>query len=98
MTVRDCTRFLSETELYAKRLDRLSQYALTLVNDVLDLGKARAGKLELEKQPFSFLNAIAPAVDIIGSGSRAQSRGIRVVPILDPFLDVSRVYAYIAFD
>lgn len=62
---------------------------MTLVNDVLDLGKARAGKLELDTRTFSFLEALAPAMEINSTHSLAQSHGIRIVPILDPFLDVS---------
>lgn len=65
-----------------ERLDYLStihssgQHLLSLINDILDLSKVEAGKLEMEAKPCSPLETIAEVVDIMQA--RATEKGITV--------------------
>lgn len=38
---------------YLARADELSDHLLALINDILDMSRIEAGKVELEKKPFS---------------------------------------------
>lgn len=44
--------------LYVQKLGRAAQYLLSLVNDVLDISKLQAGKVELIEEPFNLQMAI----------------------------------------
>ncbi len=44
---------------------------LTLINDILDFSKAEAGKVELERAPFSVQGVVEDALDLVGTPARA---------------------------
>lgn len=44
--------------IYVQKLGRTAQYLLSLVNDILDVSKLQAGKVELVKEPFNLQLAI----------------------------------------
>lgn len=44
--------------VYVQKLGRSAQYLLSLVNDILDVSKLQAGKVELEEEPFNLQIAI----------------------------------------
>lgn len=41
---------------YLDKIDTLSDHLLSLINDILDMSRIEAGKVELENQPFSLRN------------------------------------------
>ena len=41
---------------YLERADELSDHLLSLINDILDMSRIEAGKVELERKPFSLKN------------------------------------------
>lgn len=41
---------------YLEKMDTLSDHLLSLINDILDMSRIEAGKVELENQPFSLRN------------------------------------------
>ncbi|MBZ0248373.1 MAG: PAS domain S-box protein, partial [Burkholderiales bacterium] len=63
----------------AERLDKIDgagRHLLTIINDILDLSKIEAGRMELESTDFH----LSGVLDNIGSliGAQAQSRGLAV--------------------
>ena len=57
---------------------------LTIINDILDFSKIEAGKLDIETVPFSLVETIEGAGELISG--RAEERGIDLVVDLDPAL------------
>jgi signal transduction histidine kinase len=60
-------------------------HLLTLINDILDLSKIEAGRMELEVAPFSLVDALNNAVTLVRE--RAQSHGIKLELEVAPGLD-----------
>ena len=55
---------------------------LTLLNDILDISKIEAGKLELELKSFSPAETIDTAVEVLAD--KAFSKGLELTVVLDP--------------
>lgn len=60
---------------YVGRLGKAAQYLLSLVNDILDVSKLQAGKVEIVSEPFD-LNVLIDNVSSMQRGPMAD-RGIR---------------------
>lgn len=60
---------------YTKVLSGAAQNLLRLINDVLDLSKIEAGKLELDEAPFSLGSVVEECVKILSY--KASEKGIR---------------------
>jgi|GEM_PF-2721392 len=54
---------------------------LALINDVLDLSKIEAGKVELEHQPFRLFELLDTVLDI--AGEKAETKNLRLTAYLD---------------
>jgi PAS domain S-box-containing protein len=52
---------------YLNTVRASSENLLIIINDILDLSKIEAGKLELENHPFSLRNCIEEALDLVAS-------------------------------
>jgi PAS domain S-box-containing protein len=57
-----------------KIIQRSGDHLLTLINDILDLAKIEAGRLELNPEPFHLPAFLREIIDIIRT--RAESRGL----------------------
>ena len=66
---------------YLKDIHASGQHLLSLINDILDLSKVEAGRMELELTDFDLSEALANAVMLIRE--RAGRRGIAVNTVLD---------------
>jgi GAF domain-containing protein/anti-sigma regulatory factor (Ser/Thr protein kinase) len=78
-------------ELNAQQADYLEDikgsglHLLTLINDILDLSKIEAGRMDLEVAPFSLVAALNNAVTLVRE--RAQSHAIKLALEIGPELD-----------
>jgi len=68
-------------EEYLKDIYASGQHLLSLINDILDLSKIEAGRMELEVAEFSVPAAIDNALTLVRE--RANRRGIRVGQAID---------------
>ena len=70
---------------HAARVIRKSgEHLLTLINDILDLAKIEAGKMELYPEDISLASFVQDLLDI--AGVRAAQKGLELVCDLDPGL------------
>jgi PAS domain S-box-containing protein len=68
-------------EEYLKDIHASGQHLLSLINDILDLSKIEAGRMELERSEFDLPNAIENALILVRE--RASRRGIRLGQTID---------------
>jgi signal transduction histidine kinase/CheY-like chemotaxis protein len=77
-----------------QRINRAGKHLLKLINDILDLSKIEAGKMELHVEPFDLVAVIDDCVDMAGSLATPNNNQIEVrVPDAMPGMssDVTRV-------
>jgi signal transduction histidine kinase/CheY-like chemotaxis protein len=79
------TRLTERQLLYADAADRSGQVLHALVNDILDLSKIEAGKLELERRPFRLGETVCGIVELFQEQARAKGLdfSVRVAPEID---------------
>ena len=63
-----------QTEVYLNKTEELSQFLLTLINDILDMSRIESGKMKLEAVPFD-LYELADKLDAMFR-STAEDKGI----------------------
>ncbi|MCK5034588.1 MAG: response regulator [Candidatus Sabulitectum sp.] len=82
------TGLLIETELtpeqreYAETIDTSGNALLALINDILDLSKIEAGKLEIENTDFDLLSLMEDIGDLMAV--RAQNKGLEFISLISP--------------
>jgi signal transduction histidine kinase/putative methionine-R-sulfoxide reductase with GAF domain len=69
---------------YLKDIHESGKHLLSLINDILDLSKIEAGRMELELSTFHLPTAISNAMTLVRE--RAQRHGIQLGSELDPAL------------
>jgi signal transduction histidine kinase/CheY-like chemotaxis protein len=80
----DQTR-LTEDQRHLSVVIRQSATALlTIINDILDFSRIEAGGLEIEQVPFSLVEVVEGAIEMVGV--RAAEGGLELVLDLDPTL------------
>jgi len=67
---------------YLKDIHSSGRHLLTLINDILDLSKIEAGRMDLELSTFDLRSAIANAITLVRE--RAQAHGIYLGQQVDP--------------
>ena len=83
------TGLLLDTDLSPRQLEFVSTIEtsgaalLTLLNDVLDLSKIEAGKLELERLPFNLPQLIRESAGFLADEARRKGLGLRSVIVGD---------------
>jgi PAS domain S-box-containing protein len=66
---------------YLKDIHASGQHLLSLINDILDLSKVEAGRMELELSEFDFPVAVESALTLVRE--RAQRRGVTLHRTID---------------
>ncbi|HUH94253.1 MAG TPA: GAF domain-containing protein [Casimicrobiaceae bacterium] len=69
---------------YLKDIHSSGKHLLTLINDILDLSKVEAGRMELELSTFELATAVTNAMTLVRE--RAQRHGIVLAQQVDPTL------------
>ncbi len=69
---------------YLKDIHSSGRHLLNLINDILDLSKVEAGRMELDLSTFDLPSAIANALTLIRE--RAQKHGIAIAQNVEPEL------------
>ena len=69
---------------YLSIVKRSGNALLTLLNDVLDLSKIEAGKMEIESIPFDVVQTISDAVSLLSAAATSKQLGLvlRIAPNL----------------
>jgi two-component system, sensor histidine kinase and response regulator len=73
-----------EQQGYLEIVRSSGQALLELINDILDLSKVEAGKLELEQIPFSLEQCLQGALNVLSP--RAAEKGLELAVRVDPEL------------
>ncbi len=66
---------------------RSGELLLTIINDILDLSKIEAGKLEIEQAPFTVDDVIDGAVSSVSAAARKA--GLGIVPTVAPDVPIA---------
>jgi PAS domain S-box-containing protein len=71
------TELTEEQRGYASMVRSSGDALLTIINDILDLSKIEAGKLELERKEFDLSEAVDAAVELLAKDARAKGVELR---------------------
>ena len=69
---------------YVKDIHTSGQHLLSLINDILDMSKIEAGKMQLQKEPVSLSDIVEQSTRLVRA--RADEKSIRLVTELDDTL------------
>ena len=89
------TGLLLDTELtpeqrgFADVIRTSGDALLGIINDILDLSKIEAGKLELESRPFVLRDSVEASLDLVAAS--AAAKGLDLASLLDPEAPVALV-------
>lgn len=61
---------------YAKDIQASGQHLLDMINDILDISRIEAGKLDLEREPISVAEVVVQAMQMIED--QARTAGVRI--------------------
>ncbi len=75
------TRLDDEQGEYAATVYQSAQSLLTILDDILDLSKLEAGKLQLDRSEFQVIELAESVVDLFGA--RARERGVELLLRVD---------------
>lgn len=83
------TKLDNEQKYYADIIKSSAESLLEIINDILDLSKIEAGKLELEITNFNLLNLVEDVV--LSTAVKAQEKGLEIMFYLEPDVPSSLV-------
>jgi CheY-like chemotaxis protein/anti-sigma regulatory factor (Ser/Thr protein kinase) len=78
------TRLSAEQASYAAAIRASTESLLALVDDLLDVSKAEAGRLDLRPSRFDIAALVAEVVELLAP--RAHTKGIEIAGVTDPRL------------
>ncbi|MEQ9121754.1 MAG: histidine kinase dimerization/phospho-acceptor domain-containing protein, partial [Alphaproteobacteria bacterium] len=71
-----------EQRSHVETIQRSGESLLTHINDVLDLSKIEAGKIEIEHEEFCLAELIDAVLEL--TGERASAKGLRLAAVTAP--------------
>ncbi len=82
---------------YAADINASGSHLLSLINDLLDIAKIEAGRMEIDPHPLDAAGAVADVLRLVGARSRArnQSLAAAVAPGLPPLIADERAFRQI---
>jgi PAS domain S-box-containing protein len=69
------TELTAEQREYAETVHRSADALLTIVNDILDLSRLEAGRMEVEPVPFDLVASVEEAAELIAPSAHAKGLG-----------------------
>ena len=66
---------------YVASIHTAGRTMLSLINDVLDLSKIEAGKLELDESPFSLQRIVSAVLDVFNATANSKGLALRCAPL-----------------
>ncbi|MGZ3775489.1 MAG: CHASE domain-containing protein [Pseudobdellovibrionaceae bacterium] len=78
------TDLTDEQRRYAEIIQNSGNNLLSVINDILDFSRIEAGKLQLEKIPFSVISITEEQADLMIA--KARQKGLTLMSYVDPFL------------
>ena len=78
-------RITSSMKKYIETLSNCSVSLMTIINDLMDLSRMEAKKLDLIHKPFSLKNVIASAITLVEG--MAQEKGLSINVNIDPVIN-----------
>ncbi|TAL17127.1 MAG: response regulator [Aquabacterium sp.] len=75
------TTLNTEQHDYVETIRTGGEHLLTIINDILDLSKIEAGKLELDSHPFDLRECLEGALDLVSV--RAAQKGLELLLLID---------------
>jgi GAF domain-containing protein/DNA-binding response OmpR family regulator len=87
-------------EAYLEDIRASGRHLLALINDILDLSKVEAGRMELELEPFSLAGALEDGLTMVReeAGRRGVALGLEVDPGLGPVEADARKVKQVVFN
>jgi PAS domain S-box-containing protein len=76
------TRLTAEQHEYAVAVQDSAEALLTVINDILDISKLEAGKIEIEAIDFDIVDTVESAVGLLGP--KANEKGIELGVLIEP--------------
>ncbi len=76
------TGLTAEQQEYAVAVRDSAEALLTVINDILDISKLEAGKIELEAIDFDLVDTVESAVGLFGP--KANEKGIELCVLIEP--------------
>ncbi len=83
------TPLSDEQQDFVRTIRHSGESLLTIINDVLDLSKAEAGRMELERIPFDAGEVLEEVLDLLAH--QAHIKGLELCAIIDPGLRTRRI-------
>jgi PAS domain S-box-containing protein len=81
------TPLSSQQRQYARAIEVSGDALLSIINDILDISKLEAGRLELESIDFDLAGAVESAVTLISG--RAETKGVGLAVEIDPAAELT---------
>ncbi len=78
------TKLSPEQESYTEAIQESGQALVSLIDDILDLSKIEAGKMELSIKPFDMVEIVESTCELLAA--RAHEKGLDIACFVDPRL------------